>query len=380
MWLHIPRQHLPTSASSPGPEDSISPSNSLCQALAASVSLNMKSAPPKSWARVLRTGRYQRLLSGLTCEPSTAGRGAASWIGSLEERPARISPSRGSEKGSLGGEADCSSTSSALSTRRSLPASSGRTWKGLNQASLFTTGAKSSSILMHSSSPRIARKHLVNGGELNVTESAYTGDFSVNTGFRHCSMSRAAWSSAATRLRLVNSRRPTWARRIDGSGCSFWPTTQTSDANGVRMEDGKRTTGLNTRAVNWPSPRSEDAESAGNHPGAVDSLTGAAGLWGTPTSRDWKDGDATDADVPTNGLLGRQVTRCFLPDQETETSGSESSESGHGLHRRLNPAFGCWLMSWPWWWTHPAPLSFAVSEMVLWRSRAQRHLEDLCGE
>lgn len=32
----------------------------------------------------------------------------------------------------------------------------------------------------------------------------------------------------------------------------------------------------------WPSPRSEDSESCGNHPGATDSLTGAISLWATP--------------------------------------------------------------------------------------------------
>jgi hypothetical protein len=31
----------------------------------------------------------------------------------------------------------------------------------------------------------------------------------------------------------------------------------------------------------WPTPRAEDGESCGNHPGAVDSLTGAAKLWPT---------------------------------------------------------------------------------------------------
>lgn len=33
----------------------------------------------------------------------------------------------------------------------------------------------------------------------------------------------------------------------------------------------------------WPTARSEDGESCGNHPGVVDSLTGAAKNWPTPT-------------------------------------------------------------------------------------------------
>lgn len=36
----------------------------------------------------------------------------------------------------------------------------------------------------------------------------------------------------------------------------------------------------------WPSTRSEDVESCGNHPGATDSLTGAVRTWGTPRATD----------------------------------------------------------------------------------------------
>jgi hypothetical protein len=41
-------------------------------------------------------------------------------------------------------------------------------------------------------------------------------------------------------------------------------------------------TPLTIAATTWPTARSEDGESCGNHPGAVDSLTGAARLWNTP--------------------------------------------------------------------------------------------------
>ena len=39
---------------------------------------------------------------------------------------------------------------------------------------------------------------------------------------------------------------------------------------------------LKEEATNWPTARAEDAESAGNHPGATDSLTGATTNWKTP--------------------------------------------------------------------------------------------------
>jgi hypothetical protein len=46
-------------------------------------------------------------------------------------------------------------------------------------------------------------------------------------------------------------------------------------------------------ALNWPTPRSEDAESCGNHPGSTDSLTGATRNWGTPRN-------------PTNSGIGQE--------------------------------------------------------------------------
>ena len=138
----------------------------------------------------------------------------------------------------------------------------------------------------------------------------------------------------------------------------------------------------------WPTPRGEDSESAGNHPGASDSLTGVTdkwmtptgnpatytggnapgylclpgqaqdwqtpgsdsfrsrggerkdemGLdqqarWATPTSRDWKDGSDPSVNVETNGLLGRQAPR-FHQDPETPPPGDESSQTTPNTHRQ----------------------------------------------
>lgn len=48
------------------------------------------------------------------------------------------------------------------------------------------------------------------------------------------------------------------------------------------MDGSKRQIDLGAKAANWPTPRGEDGESCGNHPGATDSLTGASKLWRTP--------------------------------------------------------------------------------------------------
>lgn len=59
----------------------------------------------------------------------------------------------------------------------------------------------------------------------------------------------------------------------------------------------------------WPSARAEDSESCGNHPGAMDSLTGASRNWATP--------DCNTATY-SNGMFGmnirEQVTQWMTPD------------------------------------------------------------------
>jgi hypothetical protein len=99
--------------------------------------------------------------------------------------------------------------------------------------------------------------------------------------------------------------------------------------------------------------------------------------WGTPTSRDHKDGACDETvDVPTNKLLGREVTR-FSPPAETENSGTESSKPIRTSRPRLNPAFDCWLMGFPPLWTHPEPISCDALGMVAYRSALRSRLHGL---
>jgi DNA (cytosine-5)-methyltransferase 1 len=80
-----------------------------------------------------------------------------------------------------------------------------------------------------------------------------------------------------------------------------------------------------------------------------------------------------------SGYAGLASGALFAPPQMT-INGPTLSQDGRTSRPRLNPAFACWLMGWPWWWTNPAPISFAPSEMALYRSRLQQHLCNLLGE
>jgi len=66
--------------------------------------------------------------------------------------------------------------------------------------------------------------------------------------------------------------------------------------------------------------------------------------WATPTARDWRDGSCTNANVPTNGLLGRQVLR------QGPNGKPPLNES-----RLLSPRFVEWAMGVPLGWSESEP-------------------------
>lgn len=239
------------------------------------------------------------------------------------------------------------------------------------------------------------------------------------------------------------SQQKVLALRTGDSACSSWPTVRpcsgerSSGANRTEPYDAWES----GQEAKWPTPRGEDSESCGNHPDATDSLTGATSLWtspvateranrgnrarknghsaggesnladdvslwatpraaerqqensaddyqaiskqvetwATPASRDYRSPNATsyqDRSDSTKGeQLVNQVEHHFLPPDQKQT-GDESQKCSI---RRLNPAFVCWLMGWPWSWTRPEPISFAVPEMALWRCKALSLLSSLCG-
>jgi len=57
---------------------------------------------------------------------------------------------------------------------------------------------------------------------------------------------------------------------------------ETVTAKGTRADGSKAQIDLSSQVRLWATPRAEDSEQCGNHPGAQDSLTGQTRLWQTP--------------------------------------------------------------------------------------------------
>lgn len=86
------------------------------------------------------------------------------------------------------------------------------------------------------------------------------------------------------RMSRRGSRQKRSGSSRSGSGYANWVTRSKTRSSRLRQAWALLTSG--SACSYWPSTRSEDAESCGNHPGAVDSLTGAVSQWHTPRAND----------------------------------------------------------------------------------------------
>lgn len=352
-WYYVPSGSL---ASVPAQEVSTSECMTLwADALAASYTWNTKPLPAKSWLRVLRTVPWMTRRFGVTFTPLMLADGAARWMGSLGDTPASRFPLLGS-----GSESMTRGTSGRQSRESSLSAS-----------------------------------------QVGASSKMWLDTFGSDTGTLFAQTSNAL----ATGSRKASSRRRKSAPPTSGNGSSSWPTARAKEDGEYTRdggEKGRERLSLTGLAQNWPTPRSEDSESAGNHPGATDSLTGATAMWPTPrsitgggesaerkqelgrtesgggdlqaTAEHWatpaarsvKGGYSEEALTRNDGksrmdILDNQAIyfQPSHPDPETVTHGSESSPSAPTSRRQLNPKFVCWLMGWTPGWTSLEPLSSA---------------------
>jgi hypothetical protein len=128
------------------------------------------------------------------------------------------------------------------------------------------------------------------------------------------------------------------------------------------------TPSLDTWASNWATPTASEHTGAQKKTSNGPSLRAQAATWPTPAARDYKGTNSESYQTRSDSAKGEQlpnyVEHFFLPAQVISTDGQSLSPTTRTLSRRLNPAFVCWLMGWPTWWTHPVQINSERREMA----------------
>lgn len=191
------------------------------------------------------------------------------------------------------------------------------------------------------------------------------------------------------------------------SQTKHWMTPSVSNSQGNeytrdRGQEGQERLTLTGQASQWPTPsaslvndgedpvtwnaRRAKVQAQGiNGNGMGMPLTQAAQQWPTPESRDWRSESGSEEFVANRLSQSRGQTLSFMSVHSgslhpvlSTLDGRELSPTVQTLRRRLNPAFACWLMGWPIWWTNPALTSCAKSAMESWRHALALHLRSYC--
>jgi hypothetical protein len=203
------------------------------------------------------------------------------------------------------------------------------------------------------------------------------------------------WATPDTARRGTETPEKRAARqKISGGGCSnllvqaeYWPTPDAMVANDRETPDTWRARAaalkvkhgngngagmpLTIAATAWPTPMASDDGDKVSPASHQNQLTVMVREWPTPNARDHKGADLASRE---GGSSLSHVVERSLPQDLPTSDGEESSTAPRTLRRRLNPAFVCSLMGWPWWWTRADPISFGAAGTALWRSRLQQHL------
>ncbi len=200
-----------------------------------------------------------------------------------------------------------------------------------------------------------------------------------------------AWPTPDTGHERINRSASSGAtdRPTIALAAKLWMTPTTQSAKGV---DYQRVSGKNVLILDgqakalmkqWPTPMAQDAEQSGSENAGMTTLHRASQQWQTPASRDFRTPNNKSLQERGQGTKGEQlpnfVEHHFSHQVLSTIDGRPLSPTGRTLPRRLNPAFACWLMGWPIWWTNPALTSCVRSEMALYRSRLQWHLSSYFG-
>ncbi len=283
MWLHIPT----TSASTQARPVWTSGSDWPFRALGQSVTWRETRKPPRFWFGKWKRDGLIRRLCGQIQEPSTAGRGVASWISSLADSRA----SRG--------------VSPDSSRAPTTTAGSGRT---LNES--FATFDLAASFWRTSQASFVV--------ESNTFSEVWPRSGSMRNG--------------------AASVRPMLARHIDENESSYWPTV-TGDLSPREKRYAQGGLPLAAAAGMWPTARTSDTNGAGEHGDGGPDLRTKARNWATPD---------TNRSSYSNGHKGFiNLREQVLSHQVQKVIGHTST---HDTGQRLNPKFVEWLMGWPMGW------------------------------
>jgi hypothetical protein len=140
---------------------------------------------------------------------------------------------------------------------------------------------------------------------------------------------RDVWETQTTGLFCEHS--DVWSETWPPSGMWDGGTVYALPTSEHRMADSESSSLLGTPRIDVGGTKSEQGYAAA---AAKSRLEGQVAQLPTPTSRDWKDGACADADVPTNGLLGRTVVRELLPTPRTSDTNGAGQHGQGGLDLR----------------------------------------------
>lgn len=289
--------------------------NWLSAACAQSVGWNGKPSPSTTWQRAWKRVAFVKRLYGRICEPSTASRGVESWIASLRATRANHFPTLASD-GAL-----------------TILATSGPTWPALST---------------------------------KCDPDLYLPKTSAGICLSAPSKLSPSFKGWVTRLRQGCLQRRKSAPPINANDFSSWGTPNTQMIHGPSPTQNSD---IRRDVSQWKTPHGmSGVDHTGKRGAGGEFAKQATKSWNTPTTRDWKDGACSDARVPSNGLLGRQVVKDFGPPDPLATGTVSRNTSG----RRLNPLFVNWLMGWPP--IVPTTCGCLATEWSRWRRRMRSAL------
>jgi hypothetical protein len=180
-----------------------------------------------------------------------------------------------------------------------------------------------------------------------------------------------------------------------------WPTPKGTDGTkgGPNQAGSKGDLMLPSAAAQWPTPMTVNTtsnrakygrETSGpSRGGARFGLEDIANTWPTPAARDSKGANSEQHALVTGG--GRKhmdqlsnfvahSSHLAQPTPDGPPSCGSGPASPQPSTKRLNPAFGEWLMGWPIGHTIAEPSASSASEMASWRCKLRQRLSYLFAE